>query len=121
MPRHLLFLFAPGGLDFFVPGKPYGIDRLNIWQDAIAIWQRSPYMGVGAGNYQFFDLAYGTDVVGVAHNQFLSVLAEMGVQGLICFLLTIFMIGRVALKRFNTAISPAGKGLALAYLGYFTA
>jgi len=117
----LLLLFAPGVLDFFDPSKVYGIDRIYIWQDAIAIWQRSPYMGVGAGNYQFFDLAYGTDVVGVAHNQFLSVLAEMGVQGLICLLLTIIMMGRVALKRFNTAISPTGKGIALAYLGYFTA
>ncbi len=117
----LLFLFAPGFTDFFNPTQVYGIDRINIWQDAIAIWQRSPYMGVGAGNFQFFDLAYGTDVVGVAHNQFLSVLAEMGVQGLICLLLTIIMMGRVALKRFNTAISPTGKGIALAYLGYFTA
>src|SRR2546421_11395797 len=109
MPRHLLFLFAPGGLDFFVPGKPYGIDRINIWQDAIAIWQRSPYMGVGAGNFQFFDLAYATDIVGVAHNQFLEVLAEMGVQGLICLLLTIVMMGRGGLKRVNTAITPNGE------------
>jgi O-antigen ligase len=117
----LLFLFAPGITDFFNPTQVYGIDRINIWQDALAIWQRSPYMGIGAGNFQFFDIAYGTDVVGVAHNQFLSVLAEMGVQGLICLLLTIFMAGRLALKRFNAAISPAGKGLALAYLGYFAA
>ena len=117
----LLLLFAPGFLDFFDPTKVYGIDRINIWQDAIAIWQRSPYMGVGAGNFQFFDLAYGTDVVGVAHNQFLSVLAEMGVQGLICLLLILIMMGRIAYKRFSTAISPTGKGLALAYLGYFAA
>src|SRR5207248_6469776 len=117
----LLLLFVPGILDFFDPAKVYGIDRINIWQDAIAIWQHSPYLGVGAGNFQFFDLAYGTDVVGVAHNQFLSVLAEMGVQGLICLLLILIMIGRIAYKRFNTAISPTGKGLALAYLGYFAA
>ena len=37
-----LLLFAPGFLDFFDPTKVYGIDRINIWQDAIAIWQRSP-------------------------------------------------------------------------------
>src|SRR6266566_2493586 len=117
----LLFLFAPGFTDFFNPTQVYGIDRINIWQDAIAIWQRSPYMGVGAGNFQFFDLAYGTDVVGVAHNQFLSVLAEMGVQGLICLLLTISMMGYITYKRFNTAISRTGKGIALAYLGYFAA
>src|SRR2546425_3965878 len=117
----LLLLFAPGIMNFFDPSKVYGIDRLNIWQDDIAIWQRSPFMGVGAGNFQFFDLTYGTDIVGVAHNQFLETLAEMGVQGLLCLLLTIIMIGRVALRCFNTAISPTGKGIALAYLGYFAA
>jgi O-antigen ligase len=117
----VLLLFVPSILDFFDPSKVYGIDRINIWQDAIVIWQRSPYMGIGAGNYQFFDIAYGTDIVGMAHNQFLEVLAEMGVQGLICFLLTIIMIGLMALKRFNTAISNIGKALALAYLGYYVA
>jgi O-antigen ligase len=117
----LLLLFFPGIMDFFNPTQVYGIDRINIWQDAINIWLHSPLMGVGAGNFQFFDLAYGTDIVGVAHNQFLSVLAEMGVQGLACFLLVIIMIGRVALERFNTAISDTGKAIALAYLGYFAA
>src|SRR5207245_8465471 len=76
---------------------------------------------VGAGNFQFFDLAYGTDIAGVAHNQFLEVLAEMGVLGLICLLLTIIMIGYITYKRFNTTISPTGKAIALAYLGYFAA
>ena len=117
----LLLLLFPGITDFFNPTKVYGFDRLNIWQDAIAIWQHSPYMGVGAGNFQFFDLTYGTEVVGVAHNQFLSVLAEMGVQGLVCFLVAIVMIGRMALERFNTAISDSGKAVALAYLGHFAA
>ena len=117
----LMLLIFPDIINFFNPAKVYGIDRINIWQDAIAIWQRSPYTGVGAGNYQFFDLAYGTDVVGMAHNQFLEVLAEMGVQGFIFLLVTIIMIGRAALKRFKTATSSLGKALSLAYLGYFAA
>ena len=116
-----LFLFFPGITNFFDPTKVYGADRINIWQDAIAIWQHSPYMGVGAGNFQFFDIAYGTEVVGVAHNQFLSVLAEMGVQGLVCLLLAIIMMGRATLKLFNTALSDTGKAIALGYLGYFAA
>jgi len=116
-----LLLLFPGITDFFNPTKVYGADRINIWQDAIAIWQHSPYLGVGAGNFQFFDIAYGTEVAGVAHNQFLEVLAEMGVQGLVCLLLAIIMIGRVALERFNTAVSDTGKALSLAYLGYFAA
>lgn len=115
----LLLLFFPGITDFFNPTKVYGADRVNIWQDAIAIWQHSPYMGIGAGNFQFFDLTYGTEVAGVAHNQFLEVLAEMGVQGLVCLLLVIIMIGHTALKRFNTAISDTGKAISLAYLGFY--
>jgi O-antigen ligase len=117
----LVLLIFPGVVNFFDPTKVYGADRINIWQDAITIWQHSPYMGVGAGNFQFFDIAYGTEVVGVAHNQFLEVLAEMGVQGLVCLLVTIVMIGHVTLKRFNTALSDTGKAISLAYLGYFAA
>jgi O-antigen ligase len=116
-----VFLFFPSVINFFDPTKVYGADRINIWQDAITIWQRSPYLGVGAGNFQFFDIAYGIEVAGVAHNQFLEVLAEMGVQGLACLLLAILMIGRIALKRFKSAVSDIGKAVALAYLGYFAA
>lgn len=118
LPLPLIF---PDIINFFNPTKVYGADRITIWQDAIAIWQHSPYLGVGAGNFQFFDLTYGTEVAGVAHNQFLGVLAEMGVQGLACLLLVITMIGRAAFKHFNSAISDTGKAISLAYLGYFAA
>ncbi len=116
-----LLLLFPEIISFFDPTKVYGADRINIWQDAIAIWQHSPYMGVGAGNYQFFDLTFGTEIVGVAHNQFLGVLAEMGVQGLVCLLLVIIMIGRTALRHFKTAVSDTGKAISLAYMGYYAA
>ena len=117
----VLLLSVPGIINFFDPTKVYGADRINIWQDAITIWQHSPYLGVGAGNFQFFDLTYGTEVVGVAHNQFLEVLAEMGVQGLACLIAAISLIGKAAFERFHAAKSDAGKAVALAYLGYFAA
>jgi len=115
----LLLLFVPGVSDFFNPEKVYGIDRLVMWQDAIAIWQRHPYFGVGAGNYQFFDIAYGTDVGGVAHNQFLEVMAEMGVQGLLCLLWSLVAIARCMVQRFSTATTGLGKAIALACIGYY--
>lgn len=115
----LILLFIPGVSDFFNPGKVYGIDRLIMWQDAITIWQRQPYFGIGAGNYQFFDIAYGTDVGGVAHNQFLAVLAEMGVLGLLCLLWSLFAIARCMLRCYSAATTRQGKGIALAYIGYF--
>lgn len=117
----VLLLFIPGIINFFDPTKVYGADRINIWQDTIAIWQRSPYLGIGAGNFQFFDITYGTEVAGVAHNQFLEVMAEMGVQGLVCLVVAVILIGRVAFERFHSAQSDTGKAIALAYLGYFAA
>lgn len=115
----LLSLFVPGVTDFFNPEKVYGLDRLNIWQDAIAIWQGHPYFGVGAGNFQFFDITYGVEVAGVAHNQFLEVLAEMGVQGLLCLLWSLVALGRLTLQGFSAATTSQGKAIALAFLGYY--
>lgn len=117
----LLLFLIPGATDFFNPSKTYGTDRFKIWQDAINIWLVRPYTGVGAGNYQFFDLTYGIDVVGVAHNQYLQVLAEMGVQGLVCLLWAMSAVGWICVKSFKNAKSRLGKSLALAYLGYFVA
>jgi O-antigen ligase len=116
----LILLFIPGVSDFFNPSKTYGVDRLQIWQDAITIWQRSPFFGVGAGNFQFFDRVYGHDKVGVAHNQYLEVLAEMGVQGLICLIWLLAAVGVRTFKSFKKAKTSLGKSIALAYIGFYT-
>lgn len=115
----LPLLLIPGVSDFFDPSKTYGSDRLKIWQDAIAIWLKSPYMGVGAGNFQFFDRFYGSDKVGVAHNQYLQMLAETGVQGLLCLIWILVAVGIKAFRSFKAAQSRLGKSLALAYIGYY--
>jgi O-antigen ligase len=115
----LVLLLIPGASDFFDPSKTYGSDRLKIWQDAIAIWLKSPYMGIGAGNFQFFDRVYGSDKVGVAHNQYLQMLAETGVQGLLCLIWLLVAIGIKALQLFKAAKSRLGKSIALAYIGYY--
>ena len=115
-----LFLIS-GASSFFDPSQTYGMDRFVIWQDAITIWQLSPIVGVGAGNYQFFDLTYGKDVVGIAHNQYLQVLAEMGIAGFLSLLWVMCMVCWVSIKSFREAKSSLGKSLALAYLGYFVA
>jgi O-antigen ligase len=114
-----ILLLIPGISDFFNPEKTYGSDRVKIWQDAITIWLKSPYMGVGAGNFQFFDRVYGSDKVGVAHNQYLQMLAETGIQGLLCLIWILVAVGVKVLKSFNTARSPLGKSIALAYIGYY--
>lgn len=116
----IVFLLIPGASDFFNPSATYGSDRLKIWQDAINIWwYHAPVMGTGAGNYQFFDNTYGLDIVGVAHNQYLQMLAEMGIQGLICLLWIMVAIGWVSWRSFRAAKTKLSKSLALAYTGYF--
>jgi hypothetical protein len=80
----------------------------------------SPYFGVGAGNYQFFDRFYGHDQVEVAHNQYLEVLAEMGVQGLICLIWLLIAVGIQTFKSFKAAKTNLGKSIALAYVGFYT-
>ncbi|MDQ2902188.1 MAG: O-antigen ligase family protein [Ktedonobacteraceae bacterium] len=123
-PLAALLLLLPlvvitGATDFFDPAKTYGTDRFKIWQDAITIWQHSPLIGIGAGNYQFFDLAYGTDIVGVAHNQYLQVLAEMGIPGFASLLWALVSVLWICIKNFRTTKTRLGRSLALAYIGYF--
>jgi O-antigen ligase len=117
----LPLLFTPGVADFFNPEKVYGFDRLIMWQDAITIWRQHPYFGVGAGYYQFFDITYGINVGGFAHNQLLEVLAEMGIPGLLCLLWSIVAIGRFAFRRFQVARTSQGKAVTIAYMGCYVA
>jgi O-antigen ligase len=116
----LALLFVPGVSDFFNSSKVYGSDRLKIWADAITIWQKSPYFGIGAGNYQFFDRIYGVDKAGLAHNQYLEMLAEMGVQGLLCLLWVLTVFGLKALSSFKEAKTQLSKSVTLAFIGFYT-
>ena len=112
-------LLIPGATNFFDPSQAYGSDRLKIWADAYNIWLHSPIFGIGAGNFQFFDRIYAHDKVGVAHNQFLEVLAEMGIQGLICLIWLLVAVGRQTWKNFRQAKSNMGKSAGLAYVGFY--
>lgn len=115
----LIIVFVPGVLDFFDPTKVYGSDRLIIWQDAINLWQRNPIFGIGAGNFQFFNRVYAKDKVGLAHNQFLGVLAEMGIPGIIAFLWLLVAVGVKTVKSFIAATTRLGKSVALTYVGFY--
>lgn len=70
--------------------------RIDIWRAAVMVFTERPLTGVGAGNFAFVSPNYSYYAAliaatredgggGVAHNMFLSVLAETGVIGFLLF------------------------------------
>src|SRR5438105_4765317 len=84
---------------FYNPDEVYGLERIYFYVTALQLFATHPLLGVGAGNYQFFDRTYAeVSAGGVAHNQFLSVAAETGVHGLLMFLWLVVALLRFLLK-----------------------
>ncbi len=68
---------------FYNPDEVYGFERIYYYATALRLFATHPLLGVGAGNYQFFDRSYeGAAAGGIAHNQFLTIAAETGLAGL---------------------------------------
>jgi len=68
---------------FYNPDEVYGLERIYYYATALQLFASHPFLGVGAGNYQFFDRSLeGESAGGVAHNQFLTAAAETGIIGL---------------------------------------
>lgn len=71
---------------FYNPNEVYGLERIYYYITALQLLLSHPILGVGAGNYQFFDRLYeGASAGGIAHNQFLTIAAEMGILGFAVF------------------------------------
>jgi O-antigen ligase len=66
------------------------VERIAHWTAAQRMWERSPWLGVGAGNYATVypevRLPRWEDPLGHAHNIYLNVLGESGLLGLAAFL-----------------------------------
>jgi O-antigen ligase len=72
---------------FYNPDEVYGFERIYYYATALRLFVTHPVLGVGAGNYQFFDRSLeGEAAGGIAHNQFLTIAAETGLAGLTMFL-----------------------------------
>ncbi|PZS12632.1 MAG: hypothetical protein DLM57_18520 [Pseudonocardiales bacterium] len=82
-------------------------NRTAFWHTAFGLWQHSPVHGVGAGAFKHFNTLAGKDRV--AHSVFFGLLSELGVVGLLLFLLMI-----VAAARQLRATPPALRRLWLA-------
>jgi O-antigen ligase len=93
-------------------------NRSQLWRAAVALWETSPVVGVGAGNYEL-DLAQ-VGMTGVrthANSIYLQSLAEGGVLGLIAtvalFAVTIVTLARSHVRR-PLVVGALGATVALA-------
>jgi O-antigen ligase len=81
---------------FYNPNDVYGLERIYYYATALQLFATHPFVGVGAGNYQFFDRSYeGRAAGGIAHNQFLTIAAETGIAGLLMFLWLVLALLRI--------------------------
>lgn len=97
------------------------LERLAHWQAARAMWRDNPWLGVGFGNYAAIYPAYVVgpwdDPLGHAHNYILNIGAEMGLVGLMAYLIFwiwVFAVLLIALHRstgFNAAIVAGSLGI----------
>jgi len=84
---------------FYNPDEVYGLERIYYYATALQLFATHPLLGVGAGNYQFFDRSYtGEAAGGIAHNQFLTVAAETGIFGLMLLLWLMIALLRIRRK-----------------------
>lgn len=70
------------------------VERMALWYSAWHIWQDSPWLGIGIGNFRavYPDYALPTWEFGQehAHNYYLNILTETGVVGLTAYLVLLF-------------------------------
>jgi O-antigen ligase len=91
---------------FYNPNEVYGLERIYYYITALQLFISHPILGVGAGNYQFFDRLYeGVSAGGIAHNQFLTIAAEMGVLGFAVFVWFV-----ICLLRLGRKLKPSQEG-----------
>ncbi len=93
--------------------------RGQLMEDGLGIWSGHPVFGVGPGNNYPYMLRYST--LGTAHNQYVNILIELGVVGLLCLLVFAGQALRVGLWLLHAARNPVHHKLAVAWLGLFVA
>jgi putative inorganic carbon (hco3(-)) transporter len=91
---------------------PSAQKRLDIWQDALAMFKKSPITGVGFATLAVKGLRYG---FADPHNIYLKMLTEQGIIGLL-FLLAIFLQSLIAgVRLYRRAEDGFLKGLGLGF------
>jgi O-antigen ligase len=64
------------------------LERMECWQEAVAMWREHPVLGVGLG--QFVEHHYMT-----AHNSYLLAVAELGLPGMLLFGIILYLSTKI--------------------------
>ena len=84
---------------------------------AISIWMEAPLLGVGPGNSYVYMLQRSP--IGTPHNQYLNILVEFGIVGLVAWLVFLVAAWRTGLRIYREATHPVHRSFALGWLGMF--
>jgi O-antigen ligase len=95
-------------------------DRINYLESAVKIWLANPIIGRGAGTYQNVHPIYQKRVVSAstsAHNEYVQILAELGLIGFILMVLLLLALGGGTLR--GLVQTPQMMPVVLGALGIF--
>lgn len=84
---------------------------------ALSIWAEAPLLGVGPGNSYLYMLQRSP--IGTPHNQYLNILTEFGIVGLVVWLWFLAATWSAGLRVFRRTIDPVHKTYVLGWLGVF--
>ncbi len=108
------------------------LERINRWNSALRLFADKPVFGWGPGTYQFVYAPYqsvadktviSTNVgnKGTAHSEYLLILSEEGVLGLISFILIIILVVKMSIRISTQAKNDLARKYALLlFLGLTT-
>ena len=73
------------------PQSEQGMQRSAQWEVAWGGFVSSPLIGIGRGNYKLLASSHATYLGSYAHNTFIGAMCDLGIPGLVCYLL-IFLL-----------------------------
>ena len=91
--------------------------RSELALAALSIWQQAPILGVGPGNSYVYMLQRSP--IGTPHNQYLNLLVEFGILGLLTWLAFLVSAMRAGFAVYSRAATPQTRTFALGWLGMF--
>ncbi len=97
------------------------LTRLEAWRIIAEIVKVSPILGLGPSNYRFYTPLYsilGWHVQFSSHNNYVDIVAQTGLLGLICFLWFLWAVGRLGWRlRAKTPVGSFQRAYVIGCLG----